>query len=360
MFSIQLQAERGAQLPASCSAKTAMRSWMRTRGPLSIAALIVAATVFVTHTADAYFETATADPDLSQISSPKSADSKSPQAGHLAKEQRRPYPDSYWEELSDRDVWRQYQAAVDKLEEDRLWEARYLIYQELISRSSAPLLFSDLGFFELGDGTPICLLHGRTDVLDNAETIRAVTDEYPRIPAIMVAAAIAEQASDVERIFGVDILEKAILSLPGRENMCIGIAQLRPTEAMSLGLGLADLFRPEAAVRGMCAKLNSANEHIDLLRDQTTPISPTDRYMLLSLAQNNLGSIDDYNRVGGDWDKLLRMHNYARVMRYFLIHLDWLVANGWKPPDGVDLDQWRRIAFSSAREGVIPPLRRRS
>jgi hypothetical protein len=253
---------------------------------------------------------------------------------------------------------KRYPAEV-KREVDVFWEARYAIYQGLISQGSAPLFNSDQGYLESSEGTPICLLHGRSDVIDNAELILTIGERYAEIPPIVVAAAIAEQASDVERVFGVDILEKTAMALPGKDDMSIGIAQLRPTEVISLGLGTVDLFDPEIAVRGMYAKLRFANARIDLMQSEDAPLSATERTMLLSLAQNHLGTVDEYFELGGDWDRLTAIDNYARIMRYFLVHLDWLVENGWELPPDIDLESWRRIVFSAPGETAPPDLGRR-
>ncbi len=246
-----------------------------------------------------------------------------------------------------------------KHDEDAFWEARYWIYQGLISQGSAPLFNSNEGYLEESDGTPICLLHGRNDVINNTELILAVGDDYPELPPTLIAAAIAEQASDVERAFGVDIWEQTALGLPGKEDMSIGIAQLRPTEVVSLGLGTVDLFDPEIAVRGMYAKLRVAAERIDALESAEMPLTLTERYMLLSLAQNHLGTVDEYFAVNGDWNELMAMDNYARIMRYFLVHLDWLLETGWELPPDIDLERWRRTVFSAPRNPEPPELGRR-
>ncbi len=249
-------------------------------------------------------------------------------------------------------IWAQEPESASPASDDALWEARYLLYQELISQGSSPLFRTGDDYLEAEDGTPVCLLHGRSDVLNNADLIRRVAGEYPDIAPVMVAAAIAEQASDVERIFGLDILEQTTLFLPGKENMSVGIAQIRPTEAVSLGIALdpMDLFDPEIAVRGMVAKLKVTNERIDAYRDPEVQLSLTERYMVLSLGQNSPGIADDYYAAKGDWAVLLGQNNNARVMRYFLVHLDWLLANGWELPEDVDLDFWRKVAFSSPQE----------
>jgi hypothetical protein len=34
-------------------------------------------------------------------------------------------------------------------------------------------------------------------------------------------------------------------------------------------------------------------------------------------------------------------------MRYYLVHLDWFLENGWKLSDEIDLDYWREMVFST-------------
>ena len=225
------------------------------------------------------------------------------------------------------------------------WRKRYEWYQLLITTASEPLLEVATAPTD-ADKPALRLLHGRADVQANAALIQAEGRAYPDVPPVLVAAAIAEQASDVERIFGTDTLEKAALELPGLENMSIGIAQLRPTEIEGLGLGEADPFDPETAVRGMYAKIDLGNRRITELEDPAAPLSLTERYMLLSLAQNGTCEVDEYFALGGDWTTILLQDNNARVMRYFLVHLDWLLLNGWELPGDVNLDYWRELVFS--------------
>ncbi|MDX9954857.1 MAG: hypothetical protein RBT75_12210 [Anaerolineae bacterium] len=228
------------------------------------------------------------------------------------------------------------------------WRRRYDIYQQLITEASEPLLqLSSDAAPAQEDESGIRLLHGRADVQNNAEHILAEGRNHPDIPPVLVAAAIAEQASDVERLFGVDALEKAGLVVPGLENMSIGIAQLRPEEALKLGLGDADLFDPETAIQGMFAKVHLGNMRITELENPADPLTTTERYMLLSLAQNGTSEVDEYFALGGDWESILTQGNNARVMRYFLVHLDWLLLNGWELPEDVALDTWRETVFST-------------
>ena len=241
--------------------------------------------------------------------------------------------------------WNQLSSRTDGLDVDRLWRLRYAVYQELISQGSAPLLTLP----EMGSGgiNQVCLLHGRNDVVTNAQLIRIIGRAYPEVPPIIVAGAIAQQASDVERVFGVDILEQVVLGVPGLENMSIGIAQLRPTEAHLWGLGAVDLFDPAIAIYGMFTKVQLSVDRIAELQNPLAPVRSTDRYMLLSLAQNSPRAVDDFFKVGGDWSALLAKHNNTRVMRYYLVHFDWLVAHGWELPSDVDLEVWRSIVFSA-------------
>jgi len=72
--------------------------------------------------------------------------------------------------------------------------------------------------------------------------------------------------------------------------------------------------------------------------------------MLLALAQNaNLHPINNFfdPEVGGKWEKMLPISNYARVLRYSLLHLEWLITTReWIIPEDLDLSRWRELAFS--------------
>ena len=265
---------------------------------LPVIAIVVAA--FAVQAVDAPPGSAYDSPNLLDIAAQKPAIQKDVTLCGLAKSSRSPSTAGRQAALGSIVVWTQELDSADEDAGDTLWEARYRIYQELISQGSAPLFRSGEDYLEAEDGTPICLLHGRSDVLANSELIQSVAEEYPGVAPAMVAAAIAEQASDLERIFGLDVLEKTTLFFPGQEDMSVGIAQIRPTEAMSLGLSLdpLDLFDPEIAVRGMVAKLRAVDERISALQDPAHPISLTERYMLLSLGQNSAGIVDGYVAAG--------------------------------------------------------------
>jgi hypothetical protein len=244
-------------------------------------------------------------------------------------------------------AWHVYPGEETAPEGDLLWKARYAVYQELTTYWSRTYISWDGVEVVSVEANPIALLHGRSDVLDNDALIVEIAPDYPEVPAILVAAAIAHQASDIERAFGVDLLEQIVLNVPGFDNMSIGIAQLRPSETESLGLGDVDLFEPEIAIRGMFSKITAGCARIDALQSPISPLPATDRLMLLSLAQNSPTAVDAFFAAGGDWPTVLSHANNQRVMRYFLVHLDWLLETGWELPGEIDLERWRATVFSA-------------
>lgn len=106
----------------------------------------------------------------------------------------------------------------------------------------------------------------------------------------------------------------------------------------------------------MSAKLTEADRY---LRSRHQEIPPTDRYMLLALAQNTASpqamhmTIDYFfGTAGRDWQQMLaselaRQWDWQEQLRLVVLHWDWLVATGWLAPPGVDINLWRQIAFSS-------------
>ena len=200
---------------------------------------------------------------------------------------------------------------------------------------------------------------GRKEIIRYAEQISALSTEYS-VDATMVAAAIAQQASDVERILGdfSDELSEEVGALS------VGISQLHRTELKEFhakGLLPSDIaldpYDPEVAIRGMAAKIQlndeylgammAANPHID--------VSPTDRWMLLALAQNHgyKSTHDFFGEAQGEWERMLALENYHLILRYYVLHLDWLRENGWHIPDDVSLKSWKMLAFYSQYSEVI-------
>ncbi len=62
-------------------------------------------------------------------------------------------------------------------------------------------------------------------------------------------------------------------------------------------------------------------------------------------------SVDNFFRFGGDWAKAFdsgfaKDKDWKEQLRLVVLHLDWLLMNGWDLPDGVDLSYMREQAFS--------------
>lgn len=212
-----------------------------------------------------------------------------------------------------------------------------------------------LGISSLSGLGPISPIQGRRAVLQHADEIRLWA---PDDLELLVAASIAHQASDFkDRPFGTDAIEEFWRELID-DNISVGIAQLRRAEVATWApyLDGADLLSPSLAIRVMVAKLKQANSYI-LYRDPK--ITDTDRYMLLALAQNTASTgamrstIDFFvDGAQGDWLVMMtseraRMLDWQEQLRLVLLHLDWLVEQGWPVPDGLDRYYWSRVAFAN-------------
>jgi len=128
-----------------------------------------------------------------------------------------------------------------------------------------------------------------------------------------------------------------------------GIAQLRQGEIEQLVGPGANPYDPTDAIGGMYAKLAQANAEISA---QDPSIGMTDRYMLLAIRQNsNAGDPIGYFFGEGNqnWSEMLNLKygdSWTFQLRQVLLQLEWLAAQeGWDLPEGVDLEQWKEIAF---------------
>jgi hypothetical protein len=210
------------------------------------------------------------------------------------------------------------------------------------------------GISSLSGLGPISPIQGRREVMTHAEEIeRWAPDDLE----LLVAASIAHQASDFkDRPFGTDALELVWRELVD-DNISVGIAQLRQEEVILWAPYLygVDLLSPEVAIRIMTAKLSQTNTYI--LRNHPE-VAPTDRFMLLALAQNAASSntmratIEHFfQSAGADWAQMLACEraeelDWREQLRLVLLHAVWLVEQGWPQPDGLDLDFWSRVAFT--------------
>lgn len=197
------------------------------------------------------------------------------------------------------------------------------------------------------------LAHGRADVIDHADLIHAYA---PDDLEMVVAAAIAHQASDFkDRPFGTDTIE-VIVRDHIKDDASVGIAQLRPWEITEWAPRLVgrDLMEPDVAIRVMTAKLQYADRYITTVYGD---IPVTDRIMLLALVQNTSRyqamrqTIDTFFWTAGrDWSAMFlsetgRRQDWLEQSRLILLHVDWLIDQGWPAPPGLDVDYWRRVAF---------------
>jgi hypothetical protein len=211
-----------------------------------------------------------------------------------------------------------------------------------------------MGISSLSGLGPISPIQGRRAVIQHAEEIRlwASTDLE-----LLVAASIAHQASDFkDRPFGTDAVEVVWRALID-DNISVGIAQLRSDEVATWAPYLkgGDLLAPDLAIRVMSAKLKLSDAYI---RYRHPAVSNTDRYMLLALAQNTASAagmrstVDFFFDVaGGDWQTMLASEraqalDWQEQLRLVLLHLDWLVEQGWSAPAGLDRGYWSQMAFT--------------
>ncbi len=211
-----------------------------------------------------------------------------------------------------------------------------------------------LGLSSLSGLGPVSPIQGRRAVLEHADEIKLWA---PEDLELLVAASIAHQASDFkDRPFGTDAIEEFWRKLID-DNISVGIAQLRRDEVATWApyLDGADLLTPNLAIRVMIAKLKQTNTYI-LYRAPKIP--DTDRYMLLALAQNTASAdamrstIDFFVDVArGEWATMMTSEraqalDWQEQLRLVLLHMDWLIEQGWPAPDGLDRYYWSRVAFA--------------
>jgi hypothetical protein len=192
------------------------------------------------------------------------------------------------------------------------------------------------------------LLHGRNDVQAHTEAIRQSTPPHLEL---IVAASIAHQASDPkDRPYGTSAWEIMMGSVDSKQT--VGIAQLQPWEIEEWAPALAgqSRFDPDVAIRVMAAKIEAADQYILEQAEGYGGISQTDRFMLLAIAQNCGRRKKMENAVNTFFahgmDSVLENTEYRLQLRLVVLHIDWLLSQGWVLPEGVDLDYWRRTAFS--------------
>jgi hypothetical protein len=198
------------------------------------------------------------------------------------------------------------------------------------------------------------------DLIVNAATLEGV-------PAISVAAGVMNQGNAVTRPFGTDLLERVQLAAPFKSTVTgtassVGIAQLTPNE---IGTYIREcsrecLFRPALAVQAMAAKLGAANRLLP------SSLNPTDRLMVLALAQNSgPGAATAYLARGGNWRRIYHDHLTGHThglydndqLRKILANVRFLEEQGFQLPPGVNLARWQQIVDMQGRSVTGQGLR---
>jgi RHS repeat-associated protein len=197
------------------------------------------------------------------------------------------------------------------------------------------------------------LAHGRDDIKQNAGFITSFAREEHQL---IVAASIAHQGSDIlERPFGTNGIERAFRLF--KPNMSVGIAQLRPSEVefyspQTIGHDLQD---PRIGVYVMADKIEFLDQYIQQSAGETgRNISQTDRFMLISIAQNG-GNVDAARRPidyffegsGHGWRPMfLQNQDWQDTLRLVVLQIEWLLTQGYELPEGVNFEEMKKTAFT--------------
>jgi hypothetical protein len=220
---------------------------------------------------------------------------------------------------------------------------------------------------DFGHGALGWYRHGLREVQENAEVIRALDSD--KVPAILLAAAIANQSSSAQRPFGIEFFERVQYwlgvnldwPLPAWtwaadrwhehiEQPSIGIAQLIPSEAQQLrGFGRPDLFDDDTSIRLMYVKLAKSSAAADVLE-----MNQTQRFVVLAIANNDgFAGIARLVAYDLDLERYMAEHPNTRVqVAKIMSFVDHLAAGDeWSLPDGVNREYiWRLVN----QPGVAP------
>lgn len=209
--------------------------------------------------------------------------------------------------------------------------------------------------------------YGLREVAVNAHIIQALGDD--RVPAILLAAAIANQGSSAQRPFGIETIERTQYWLGTTfdwpfpqwqwaadawrhfvEEPSIGIAQLLPDEAQALrGFGRPDLFDDGTSIRLMYVKLADVSAAAEELG-----LNQTQRFILLAIGNNDgLGTIQRLLAYDRDLERYLADHPQTRTqIAKIMTYVDYLAEQGeWTLPDGINRD----YIWSLASRPVVAP-----
>ncbi|MEZ4735343.1 MAG: hypothetical protein R3E79_50265 [Caldilineaceae bacterium] len=180
------------------------------------------------------------------------------------------------------------------------------------------------------------------------------------VPAILIAAAIANQGNSPQRPFGWDGVERVQAWLGRRfewqleawswakvrwndffEAPSIGIGQIQPNEARRLVYAgdRMNLFNDQASIGLMQAKLQNAYELFT-----TLDLNHTERFALLALSNNDnhdgLGVLKTFQQFNFDLTLLLSHDPASRIqLARMMTYVDYLHSQEcWELPNGVNTD----------------------
>jgi hypothetical protein len=236
------------------------------------------------------------------------------------------------------------------------------VYNNVGARIQAYLPWPNFATGEMG-----WYRHGLREVAAHTRVIKAVADE--RVPAILLAAAIANQGSSAQRPFGIDALERVQYWLGSNldwplpqwewaaahwhhyvEEPSIGVAQLLPDEARRLrGFGRPDLFDDNTSIRLMYNKLAAVSAAAD-----TLGLNQTQRFILLAIGNNDgLGTVERLVAYNRDLERYLADHPQSRTqIAKIMTFVDYLAEHGdWTLPEGINRD----YIWSLASRPVVAP-----
>jgi hypothetical protein len=179
-------------------------------------------------------------------------------------------------------------------------------------------------------------------------------------PAILIAAAIANQGNSPQRPFGWDGVERVQAWLGKRfewrfqlwswakfhwenyfEQPSVGLGQIQPDEARRLTYAgdRINLFNDQASIGLMQAKLHNAFKHFSAL-----DLNQTELFALLALANNDnsdgAGVFNTFQRFNFDLTQLLTHDTASRIqLARMMTYIDYLRSQDcWELPSGINID----------------------
>lgn len=199
---------------------------------------------------------------------------------------------------------------------------------------------------------------GLHEVNKHREYIQSLATE--EAPAILIAAAIANQGNSPQRPFGWDGVERIQAWLGRRfewqlqawswaksqwvdffEKPSVGLGQIQPDEARRLTYAgdRINLFNDQASIGLMQAKLHNAHQLFTAL-----DLNQTELFALLALSNNDnsdgVGVFNTFQRFNSDLTQLLTHDAASRIqLARMMTYIDYLHSQDcWELPNGINTD----------------------